>query len=357
MIRKSIVLTFLIIVLVCSPFLKAQTTTELPEIYDFAGPLTFNHPADWGVGYNTAQFYTLANSFETLSVVNAGRNDQLTEDDVYMFIFPLEMFLGELPAKTIPDILDQISTQTEITFEDIEEFEINEQPAIKAMFEPEADRVVDVMLIVQQIAEDEYVVITINALPGQIPVFEEEVLSIAATIAPRVIEPLPLTQTYEDAMITFEYPEGWVDCGCPPEENVVMVGNSPSSVTQNLQHGDIQVAIFKSLEEFIRSLGGRWQPGLTLTEAMEQYFFNPDNETLVYREIIKHDLDNLSIVTMRYESREIDYSMGGFIEGMNFLIPLENDEIAVIMAYSYLGTIDEYLPTLLELAQTIKAVE
>jgi hypothetical protein len=143
---------------------------------------------------------------------------------------------------------------------------------------------------------------------------------------------------YADEIITFEYPEEWVDCGCPPEDLVVIISNNPDVIDDPdaLDDGDIQVIIVKDAEEFVEQIDedARWDDDLSMAEALEEYF-TFDGRGVDIGDVEETEINDRDAATRFVTFEDTD------IEQLQILIQLERRRVVLVFALTRIGSMDD----------------
>jgi hypothetical protein len=203
---------------------------------------------------------------------------------------------------------------------------------------------------------DRYVFVGGEAASGEMDDFEDLVFSIAESVQvsddQRASNDDP--NIYEDEMVTFEYPSDWVDCGCPPEGLIVIVGNNPDIIEDfdAMEDGDIQVIIAKDAEEFVESVGEgiSWDDDLSLGDALDEYFsFAGQDVELGDTEEL--DLNGHDAAARRSVNEDTDF------ETLIVLVQADRRTVVMVYAITRVGTLDDFEGDVLDLAGTIEIID
>lgn len=205
--------------------------------------------------------------------------------------------------------------------------------------------------------DDKFVFVGGEAASGTMGDFEDTIFAIAESVSlpdDSRTENRGEPNVYEDEIITFEYPEDWVDCGCPPEDIVVIVGNNPD-VIENLEamdDGDIQVIIAKDAEEFVELLNedARWDDDLSLAEALDEYL-TFDGSGVEVGDIEELDFDGREAAARRTSNEDTDF------EQLMILVQVDRRRVALVFAITRVGTMDDFEEDVYTLAGTIESVD
>jgi hypothetical protein len=150
-----------------------------------------------------------------------------------------------------------------------------------------------------------------------------------------------LTETYEDDLVTFMYPDGWTVCDCPPSDPVAIIGSS-RAVTNSTDPSDfgddVQVVVIKSFATFFE-VSGNDLPAFDDSVDLLESLTNESARTLrgvddgAYVLIDARDADRLWVATL-----------------------LENGEVGGLLATTQSGEMSQHEDTVLEIARTLQSV-
>jgi hypothetical protein len=75
-------------------------------------------------------------------------------------------------------------------------------------------------------------------------------------VLPASAQGFELSETFDDGVVTFAYPEGWYVCDCDPAEPVAILGTTEEvAKTYEYPRGEIQLFVYKDFVEFLNFLG------------------------------------------------------------------------------------------------------
>lgn len=153
-----------------------------------------------------------------------------------------------------------------------------------------------------------------------------------------------LTETYSDDAITFNYPDGWFECGCPDTENAMAVGNTKSAPnTDDLARDEIQILVIKSMTIWIEETLDTELEAETPEAVLTDYFNG--------RRVENYEFDNREAAAMVVENDEAE------LETLFVAVELGNDEIGMLVATTRPGDLDQFTDTVMAIAETLVATE
>jgi hypothetical protein len=200
---------------------------------------------------------------------------------------------------------------------------------------------------------DRYVFVGGEAAAGAIDDFEDLIFAIAESVEVSDERVSGDPNVYEDEVISFEYPSDWVDCGCPPEGLIVVVGNNPDIIEDfdAMEDGDIQVIIAKDTEEFIEASNTsvRWDDDLSLAEALDEYLGFGGQAEL-------DDVEELELNGNDAAARR-SVAEGSDFEHYIILVQADRRTVVMVFAITRIGTMDDFEEDVLALAGTIELLD
>jgi hypothetical protein len=153
-----------------------------------------------------------------------------------------------------------------------------------------------------------------------------------------------LTETYSDEVITFNYPDGWFECGCPDTENAMAIGNTKSAPnTDNLARDEIQILVIKSMTIWIEETLDAELEADTPEAVLTDYFNGRRVET--------YEFDDREAAAMTVENDEAE------LETLFVAVELGNGEIGMLVATTRPGDLDQFEDTVMAIAETLVASE
>jgi hypothetical protein len=325
--------------------------------------LTFNYPEDWEVCDNCFEdeFSIILGTSEDAIEAELD-DDPLDEGDAIMYVISdIEAYLDTYDA-----LEDDFS---EITAEEIEENYFmpdgydygrmrsnDDETMVWLEWEQIDDPQQEGLDIIMQIGE-KFVFVGIEAAAGTLNDFEDIAFGVAESVELSDDERRTSgddLNVYADDILTFEYPEEWVDCGCPPEDLVVIISNNPDVIDDmnELEDGDIEVIVVKDAEEFLEGLdtGVRWDDDLSMAEALEEYF------TFEGRDVEVGDVEELEINDREAAARLIINEDTDF-EQLQILIQLERRRVVLVLAITRVGFMEDYEDAVFALVESIEPAD